>query len=292
MKPCSDGWGCTPSDRMKTAFSQAAVHYDEAAVLARETGRRMAARLEYIRLAPTRLADIGCATGDGIRLLMQRYPAVLPLAVDHSLDMLHQVRGQNTLVQRLMRRGVRLLQADARALPLATASLDFIWSNLMLHWLDDPLPALREMHRTLATDGLLMFALFGPDTLKELREACIECGIAPPLRSFHDMHDIGDMLLAAGFADPVMDMEMLTMTYSGGRSFLRDQRHLGVRDGLLGQLPWRDWRRVFAAHARRYAGGALPMRFEIVYGHAWKPVPRLTEAGHHIIRIEPRRGAG
>ncbi len=275
---------------MKSSFSRAASRYDEAAVLARETGLRMAARLDYIKLDPARLADIGCATGDGIREMMRRYPSALPLAVDLSREMLQQVRGQPSLLQRLARRGPRLLNADVRALPLTTGSLDFIWSNQMLHWLDDPLPAFREMYRVLATDGLLMFALFGPDTLKELREACVECGLSPPLRSFHDMHDIGDMLVAAGFADPVMDMEMLTISYSGPRCFLRDQRHLGVRDALLGHLPWRAWRKVMAACSRRHPEQAMPIRYEIVYGHAWKPAPRLTEEGHAIIRIEPRRG--
>ncbi len=277
---------------MKAAFSTAATRYDEAAVLARETGQRMAGRLDYIKLSPARFADIGCATGDGVRELSRRYPNAFPLAVDYSFDMLRQLRENSpaTLLQRLRRRGgVTLLNADARCLPFAAASLDFIWSNQMLHWLDDPLPALREMHRSLATHGLLMFAMFGPDTLRELRDACRECGIRPPLRTFHDMHDIGDMLVAAGFADPVMDMEMLTMTYSGPRSFLRDQRHLGVRDGLLGHLPWRDWRRVFSTHAARHGGQPMPMRFEIVYGHAWKPEPRTTEDGRSIIRLEKKR---
>jgi malonyl-CoA O-methyltransferase len=225
---------------VKQDFSRAAATYDEAAVLARETGRRMAERLEYVKLSPSRMADIGCASGDGIRDLQQRYPAALPLAVDFSSAMLQQVRHRVPLLQRLARRVPRLINADARSLPLAANSLGLVWSNLMLHWLDDPLPALREMHRVLEVDGLLMFAMLGPDTLMELRAACSDCGLEPPLRRFLDMHDIGDMLIAAGFADPVMDMEMLTLTYGSPRGLLRDQRHLGVRDALFGHLPWRN----------------------------------------------------
>ena len=276
---------------MKQDFSRAAATYDAAAVLARETGRRMAERLDYVKLNPARIADIGCASGDGIRDLQQRYPAALPVAVDVSREMLQQVRGRVPMLQRLARRAPRLLNADARALPLAANSFGLVWSNLMLHWLDDPLPALHEMHRVLAVDGLLMFAMLGPDTLKELRAACRECGIEPPLRQFLDMHDIGDMLVAAGFADPVMDMEMLTLTYAGShaaRGLLRDQRHLGVRDALLGHLPWREWRRVFAASVGRHAGDVLPASFEIVYGHAWKPAPRQIDDGRAIIRFEKR----
>ncbi len=270
---------------MQQSFSRAAATYQAAAVLARETGQRMAERLDYVKLQPERIADIGCATGDGIRTLQQRYPHALPLAVDISPAMLQQVRQATPLTQRLMRRTPRLLQADATALPLQAQSFDLLWSNLMLHWLDDPLPALREMHRVLAVDGLLMFAMLGPDTLKELRAACHACGIEPPLRRFLDMHDVGDMLVSAGFSDPVMDMEMLTLTYPAPHRLLRDQRHLGVRDALLGPLPWRDWRRVLRAYADRHAHTPLPASFEIVYGHAWKPQAQQLDDGRAIIRF-------
>ena len=102
-----------------------------------------------------------------------------------------------------------------------------IWSNLMLHWLDDPLPALRELHRVLDVGGLLCFATLGPDTLKELRAAAAKVGAGDTAKRFLDMHDLGDMLVAVGFGDPVMDMELITLTYPTPRAFLADQRHLG-----------------------------------------------------------------
>ncbi len=284
---------------MQQDFARAAATYAAAAVLARETGKRMAERLDYVKIAPTRIADIGCATGDGIRALQRRYPEALPLAIDFARPMLCATRAGTPLPWRLTRRAPRLVNADVRALPLASGSLGLIWSNLMLHWLTDPLPALCELQRTLEAGGLLMFAMLGPDTLKELRAACRATGVAEevmPLRRFHDMHDIGDMLLAAGFADPVMDMEMLTLTYAGPRGLLADQRHLGVRNALLGSLPWRDWRRVFKAYAARRIEGRLPASFEIVYGHAWKAppsantnAPRMTEDGRAIVRFETRQ---
>lgn len=277
---------------MNTNFARAAASYDEAAVLARETGRRMAERLEYIRLAPSHVADIGCATGEGIRTLQRRYPSALPVAVDLALPMLQRLPGNAPLWQRLSRRLARPVCADVRALPLADGSQSLVWSNLMLHWLADPRPAFAELQRVLKVDGLLMFAMLGPDTLKELRAACLACGIEPPLRSFLDMHDVGDMLLDAGFADPVMDMEILTLTYARPRGLLRDQRHLGCRNALLGDLPWRDWRRVL----RQYAASAAPDRplaasFEIIYGHAWKPEPRRLADGRAIIRFEKSSGS-
>lgn len=249
---------------MRGAFSRASASYDEAAVLAREVGRRMADRLDFVKLSPRRVADIGCATGDGIRELQRRYPAALPLAVDFACPMLAAVRARTSLLQRLRGRTPRLVNADVRALPLASGCLDLVWSNLMLHWIDDLLPAFGELNRTLAAGGLLTFSMLGPDSLNPLRAAG-----ASSLRRFPDMHDIGDMLVSAGFADPVMDMEMITLTYASPRGLLRDLRHLGVRDGLLGRMGWRDWRRVFDAW-ERVDGRPLPARFEIVFGHAWK----------------------
>jgi len=262
-------------------FARAAASYDEAAVLARETHRRLAERLAWVKIAPRRVADIGCATGDGIRELQKRYPQAQPLAIDFARPMLAAVHEQVPLLQRLRRRSPILVNADVRALPLADGSLGLVWSNLVLHWLDDPQPAFKEVLRTLEVGGLFTFAMLGPDTLKELRLAG-----ATSLRRFADMHDIGDMLLAAGFAEPVMDMEMVTLTYRSPRRFLADQRHLGVRDGLLGHMSWRDWRRVLAAWADSHdAGGALPATFEIVFGHAWKAEPRAAADGRAVIRF-------
>jgi malonyl-CoA O-methyltransferase len=258
---------------MRADFSRAAASYDEAAILAREVGSRMAQRLDLVRLAPRRVADIGCATGDGVRELQKRYPEALPLAIDFARPMLHAVKAQVPLWERLRGRSPRLLNADVRALPLAANSLDLVWSNLVLHWLADPMPAFAELHRVLGVGGLLTFAMLGPDTLKELRAAG-----ATSLRKFPDMHDVGDLLVAAGFADPVMDMEMITISYRSPRRFLADQRHLGVRDGLLGRLPWREWRRMLAA----WDGNAS---FEIVYGHAWKAEPKLAADGRAIVRF-------
>ncbi|MFN6961666.1 MAG: methyltransferase domain-containing protein, partial [Rhodocyclaceae bacterium] len=183
-------------------------------------------------------------------------------------------------------RAPRCVNADVRALPLAENSLDLVWSNLMLHWLSDLRPAFAELHRVLAEGGLLHFSLLGPDTLKELRECAGRLGLSWNGKAFVDMHDVGDLLMAAGFRDPVMEMEMLTLTYRSPRAFLADQRRLGVRDGLLGREYWRDWRRLFAAWSR--VEGLLPARFEIVYGHAWKLSPRTLPDGRAVMRFQRR----
>jgi malonyl-CoA O-methyltransferase len=275
----------------RKAFAAAAASYDSAAVLAREVGLRMADRLDCVKLAPRRFADIGCATGDGVRTLMTRYPGALPLAVDFAQPMLAAVQGRSGWWERLRGKAPRCVNADVRALPFATNSLDLVWSNLMLHWLPAPSGlqgAFAELQRVLVEGGLLHFALLGPDTLKELRAAATKVGTeaSPGLTAPHfiDMHDIGDMLMAAGFGDPVMEMEMLTVTYRTSRAFLADQRRLGVRDGLLGHQAWRVWRQIFAAWER--VDGLLPARFEIVYGHAWKLAPRTVPDGRAIMRFQ------
>lgn len=276
---------------VRSDFAAAAASYDSAAALAREVGARMAARLDLVKIAPRRVADIGCATGDGIRELQRRYGSAdsgkLALAVDFALPMLHAVRNRTPRLQRLLRRGPRLVNADARALPLAAGTLGLVWSNLALHWLDDPLPAFREIHRALEVGGLFCFATLGPDTLKELRGAAAIVGADDTLRRFADMHDVGDMLIAAGFGDPVMDMEYIALSYPSPRAFLADQRHLGVRDALLGRQAWRDWRRLLGAWARD-ATGRLPASFEIVYGHAWKPEPKEVADGRAVIHFQRR----
>lgn len=277
---------------MRADFAKAAATYDAAAVLAQEVGRRMAARLDYTRIAPKVVADIGCATGDGIHDLQQRYPQALPVALDFALPMLGAVRARSSWLSRWRGKAPRLINADVQALPLRRGSVDLVWSNLMLHWLADPEPAFAQIQRSMAVGGLFTFSTLGPQTLQDLRLACDRCGIVPPLRLFLDMHDVGDKLVNAGFADPVMDTETITLTYRQPRAFLRDQRHLGVLHGLLGELPWQQWRRVFAAWQRigQERGEAFcSAAFEIVYGHAWKAEAKTLDDGRAIIQFHPGR---
>lgn len=243
---------CAPKIR---AFSRASHTYDEAAVLAREVGRSMVARLEFVNIAPVWMADIGCATGEGIVHLQKRYPTACPLAVDFSEAMLRKTRGRSS--------GASLVAANVTQLPLSGGCLDLVWSNLMLHWVRDVRVALREIHQAMAPGGLLVIAMLGSETLTELRAAG-----ATHLPRFHGMREIGDMLASEGFADIVMDREKITLTYGSPRGFLRDQRHLGVRDELLGYAPWRQWRKTLTAWP--LVEGRRSASFEVIYGHAWK----------------------
>ena len=161
--------------------------------------------------------------------------------------------------------------ADLERLPLAPQAVDLVWSNMALHWLAEPLAALKEFERVLAPQGLLMFSTLGPDTLKELRVAAG----AGRVHAFHDMHDVGDMLVAAGFSAPVMDMEMLTIAYPGADGLLTDLRASG-QTSARADRPRGLTGKGFAARLRGTL--AANATFEVVYGHAWKRAARPENA--------------
>jgi malonyl-CoA O-methyltransferase len=168
-----------------------------------------------------------------------------------------------------------------------------LWANLVLHTAANPETSLAAWHRALAPDGFLMFSSFGPDTLRELREVYADAGWPAPHPPFVDMHDLGDMLVHGGFADPVMDQETLTLTWSTPQALLRELRSLGGHVGIdrhagLRTPRWRD--RLLAALALRAdAEGRIPMRFEVVYGHAYKGSPRPAPGAPAVISLDGLR---
>ena len=222
----------------------------------------MLERLDYVKIAPRRILDAGSGPWRDARVLQKRYAGAAVLALDFSLGMLRA--GRRPLD--FLARRPQLVCGDLGALPLAEGSVDLVWSNLALQWAGDPPAVLREFRRVLAPGGLVMFSSLGPDTLRELRAAAG----ARRVHAFVDMHDLGDMLVAAGFNAPVMDMEMLTLAYAQGEGLLDDLR-------ASGQVSARaDRPRGLAGKSLR-AGlrAALPREasFEVVYGHGWKPAP-------------------
>ncbi len=257
----------------------------------------MQERLDYVTLTPLRILDLGCSRGGSFPALTARYPEAELIGLDVSPAMLAAGRPQRAGWQRWLGIGKSAdplrLAADAAHLPLASRSTALVWSNLLLHWLDDPIPALAEAHRVLEVGGLLMFSTLGPDTLKELRTAFSD-GYAHTQR-FADMHDLGDMLIGCGFADPVMDMEVITLTYDDLDAMFAELRAAGSmcamkarRHGLTGRQAWASAR---DAYEKLRHDGKLPATFEIVYGHAWKAAPKQTPDGRAIVRFDlPRKG--
>ena len=254
----------------------------------------MLERLQYVKLAPQRVLDAGCGDGHGARRLSGAYPGAQVLGLDFAYPMLQAARKHRSWLRRaLERERADFLCADFAAVPLPAASVDLVWSNLALHCAGDPLPALKELWRVLKGGGLLMFSGYGPDTLKELRSAFAAHDSAAHVHGFIDMHDLGDMLSACGYAAPVMDMELITVTYASADALFADLRATGQVNVLAGRRRGLTGKGVFNAARAAYAilrrDGTLPASFEIVYGHAWKPQPRLTEDGHAIVRLEPPR---
>lgn len=285
-------------DRRQVArrFSRAAAGYGEGDFLVREIDRRMQERLDYVTLQPERIIDLGCSRGGSFAGLTARYPTAELIGVDLVPAMLASPDKASGGWRRWLNLGRQTgplrLAADAAQVPLIPGCANLLWSNLLLHWLDNPLPVFAEAHRLLDVDGLLMFSTFGPDTLKELRAAFADGH--DHTQRFIDMHDLGDMLLGCGFADPVMDMEVITLTYSDLEGLFADLRASGGtcamtsrNHGLSGRHGWASARATY--EAMRHAG-RLPATFEVVYGHAWKAAPKKLADGRAIVRFE--RAAG
>ena len=279
--------------QVRRAFSRAARDYDAAAVLQREVCTRMLEKLDIIKIQPARVLDVGSGTGWGTRQLGERYPKAEVTALDIAIGMLQVARGTSSWWQKLFA-GERenYLCADVEALPIASASVDMIWSNLALQWCNDLPATFVELRRVLKVDGLLMFSSFGVDTLRELRTAFHGVDDHSHLSRFADMHDIGDMLVAAGFADPVMEMERLTLTYDDVRAVMQDLKSIGAHNATVGRAPGlmgkAAWQRVTENYEKLRRDGKLPATFEIIYGHAWKPAPRAAADGRAIIRTDFR----
>jgi len=296
---------------VRRIFDRRAATFGEVAFLPREISQRMRERLDYIKVSPASMLDAGCGVGDDLPRLRERFPETPLVGVDLSHAMLARALPQAAgdpgwrrllpaaLQRSLGVRGPRLAQADFAALPFADGAFDFIWSNLALHWHSQPDSVLPEWQRVLEPNGLLMFSTLGPDTLRELRAAYAEVEAAhglsgaPHVIDFVDMHDLGDMLVESGFEIPVMDQETLTITYTSPESLLADVRRWGAyphRRAHAATQPAHA-RRIHAAlrkalEARRRADGTIALTFEVIYGHAWKAVPRTTADGYAIVRVE------
>jgi malonyl-CoA O-methyltransferase len=276
----------------RRAFGRAARRGEDAAALQGEVERRMLERLDLVRLVPQRVLDAGCGTGRGMGLLRGRYPGADLLGADFALDAIRAASRSESFPSRVRRLFSRAstahLCADFAQLPLATGTIDIVWSNLALPWAGDPLAALREFRRVLAPGGLLMFSSYGPDTLKELKSVFAARSTARRVHDFADMHDVGDMLVACGFAEPVMDVELLTLTYARVDDLARDLKASGqtcaADDRPRGLTGRESWRAMVAAYESERREGRLPATVEIVYGHAWKGEPRVADDGRQIVK--------
>ncbi len=289
------------TQRLRQRFARAARSYADAAVVQREVGNRLLERFDLMRIVPAHILDVGCGPGTHTSALSARFPEATVTAIDQSpalvacaapaaVGLLARLKEFAVLGTRPRIRG---LVSDMAALPLPREYADVLWSNFALQWAND-LPALfSEWNRVLKIGGVIMFTAPGPDTLIELRRALTKVGEDPDSRvqRFTDLHDIGDMLIHAGFADPVMDMELITLEYATTAALWRDIKAQAATNAMQtrprGLMTPRKLRSIEAAlDSARKSDSPIRISVELIYGHAWKVAPKKTAEGHGIVRLE------
>lgn len=258
--------------KVAASFSRSAQDYAEHAVLQRTVAARLLERLELINISPKVIVDAGSGPGDAARQLAMRYKGAQVLQLDLSMEMLSQSRSHDS---RFFSKQ-KYVCGDAESLPLINNSAELVFSSLMLQWCNDLDAAFTQIKSTLTKQGLFLFATLGPDTLKELRSSWAEVDDGVHVNTFIDMHDVGDALIRAGFVEPVMDVEHITLTYEDCFSLMKDLKTLGASNadedrskGLTGKNKIKG---LESAYEKYRTEGQLPATYEVVYGHAWTPL--------------------
>jgi len=254
---------------IKKSFNKAANTFDQSSVLYREIGERMLERLDFVTIKPECILDLGCGTGYFSEKLMVRYKDAEIISVDPAENMLIKAR-ENTILSNPS----KFICGDAGNIPLPDNSADLIFSNLALHWYTDITKAFSEIQRVLKPEGLMMFTIFGPDTLKELRQSWRKVDKFPHVHLFMDMHDVGDCLMRSRLSEPVMDVEYFTLTYKDVLSALMEIKSLGWQNATMGRLKGLMGKKQFQNFVENYSSmqneqGLIPATFEVIYGHVW-----------------------
>jgi malonyl-CoA O-methyltransferase len=259
--------------RVRASFNRAANTYDAAAVLQKQVREEMLSRLDLVKIAPQAILDAGCGTGHGSFGLQKRFRSAQVYSLDIALNMLQQTQLQRPLLQKILNKQ-QLLCADIENLPIANNSVDLVWSNLALQWCNDLDAAFAEVARVLQPESLFVFSTFGPDTLKELRAA--SSNGHTHVSRFIDMHDIGDALIRAGFSTPVLDVEHYTLTYDDVKGVMQDLKNIGAHNATQGRARGLQGKGFLQSLTQNYeqfrVNNKLPATFEVIYGHAWKPI--------------------
>jgi len=280
--------------QVRRAFSRASASYDAAAALQHEVEARLLESLDYLEdRVPDTILDLGCGPGHAAAAMRKRWPRARVIAMDLALPMLQQARprsGWNPLQKPIDR-----INADARALPLADGSVDVLFCNLCLQWVEDLTAAFAGFRRVLKPDGLLLVSTFGPDTLQELREAFAAADNAPHVSPFASIAQFGDALVHAGFRNPVLDRDVFVNGYDDLPALMRELRAIGATNALASRRHTLTGKARFAAAAGAYEherrDGRLPATWEVIYAQAWAPQPGapIREGGYDVTSIPVAR---
>lgn len=267
-----------------------------------EVARRMGERLAIVKLKPASIVDWWARAGAGAETLATAYPSARRCEVElHAAERAHRMRWWPAALTP----SARVTQASADE--IADGQAQLVWANMMLHLLADPMPTLRAWHRALGVDGFLMFSTLGPGSLPQLRALYEGNEWGPPLAALTDMHDIGDMLIEAGFADPVMDQDLITLTWPDAAAALRELRSFGanLHPRRAAGLRTPRWQRQLeaglmrlsstcpdrrnATHNATHSDRRIELTLEIVYGHAFKPLPRARVLPESTVALADMR---
>ena len=289
-----------PSERPPTIDPVAAERWAHMPVqpspwLHEEVARRMTDRLQWIKQQPTAWAHWQPVRGglEAHGALLDRFAGAACYVVESRPELAQQAIASNA---KPWWSPARWKAPTQHAAPPPDGGVQLVWANMVLHMVSDPQALIAQWHRAISTDGFLMFSCLGPDTVRELRGIYQSLGWPPSGHAFTDMHDWGDMLVHAGFAEPVMDMERIRLTYATPERLLADLRELGrnlhpERFAALRARGWRD--RLYSSLTERLADaadqGRLPLTFEIIYGHAFKPAPRVKLSAQSAVSLRDMR---
>ena len=251
---------------VRRVYDKVAPEYEEASVVAREVMRRLDTRLELLAVQPQHVLDLGSGVGDYLPQLYKRYPKAAVTGLDLSLNMLRLTDKRRSLFRK-----ARLVQADVQALPFADESVDIVTAGLVLFFVKDPTVVFQEINRVLKPSGAVLFSTLGPDSLISVMSALNELVPQNPYIAFPDMHDVGDAMLGAGLAQPVLDTEYLNVDFPDAGALLQELRRCGGinvatgrRRGLMGAAVPQILRQTLEQE------GACRVKLEIIQGHAWK----------------------
>ena len=271
---------------MRRRFDSAAAGFAGADFVHRHAAAGLLERLAPMTLDVERILDVGSGTGAGSRALASTWRRSRIVSLDLSMDMLRTARASRSRFARISE-----LQADAAQLPLTDGSVDLVFANMLLPWSSDPAGFFGEVRRVLRKEGLFAFSTLGPDSLRELREAWAEVDADEHVNPFADMHDVGDLVTRSGLRDPVLDVDWLTVTYRSSDALFDDLTAAGARNCLRRRRRTLTGKRRFAgmraALDRRFGEAGLPLRLELVFGHAWGsgPAPATGERREFLLNV-------
>jgi malonyl-CoA O-methyltransferase len=279
---------------VRASFDRASASYESAAGLQARVAAELLERLAVFAFEPRVVLDLGAGTGRVTRELKRRYRRALVIALDLAPGMLREARRH----QQWWRRFERVC-GDALRLPLADASVDVVFSSLMLQWCEPLDTALAECRRVLKPDGFLAFSTFGPDTLHELRGAWASADGYNHVNHFVDVHEVGDALVRAGLMEPVLDVDRVEVGYPDALSLMRDLKAIGAHNvtagrprALVGRARLKRMQDAYEAFRR---DDRLPATYEVIYGASWGAAGRRTAAavaGEALIAPGSIRRAG